>query len=551
MQEYKIRDEISKYIKDKIDTGINEYVNQYGEDTRYLLSYPLINIEIGLEKEGAESISNWSKRATAGFLIDKIYTKSKNNVFNTNIDNKQFKFYKDNLHDKLADIMQANRIYYEIKDMNSIAKSRIETIEDNKHKITTSLVSDKYKEEAFYFHGLADTNKFESEMDMIKNGIEKFEFKYFTSKEGMKKLNRLHIEIDKETLEYCNSLVNKDLHKLGKDTKSNVFRSLDDLGCVISFLYYLSFTRKKKIQLFNILRKEFNYSEYILCYTKEWLINKIVKEKGISENKVKRILEYLVNDGTQNLLEFPLFEQGEYIITIPSLIVINDWQFTIVNGHYYKDCKFSNELKTISSTIENNLDLKLKRTNNVIVCKSKYYEYRNIQNDIVKSDIDLGIYDIKRNKLLIIEAKWKKNHYHNEGDKKYIKIQDTLNKIFNEQISKHKELLTDRNRLIDLFDNNDQIKGIQEMPETLYIGVDKRNQLHINGKHMITEFMLQYFIAKYSDSNDLNLEKLFDELKTLKTKVEYIESGNYDTFNTDNGVEFIINENELRLHYEF
>lgn len=46
-----------------------------------------------------------------------------------------------------------------------------------------------------------------------------------------------------------------------------------------------------------------------------------------------------------NLLEFPLFEVEDSLVTIPSLILVNDWQFTIINGHYLKNIIISNREK--------------------------------------------------------------------------------------------------------------------------------------------------------------------------------------------------------------
>ena len=57
-------------------------------------------------------------------------------------------------------------------------------------------------------------------------------------------------------------------------------------------------------------------------------IKDIVDISGASEIKMKEIVEYLINDGRMNLLEFPLFEVEDKIITIPFAILVNDWQFT-------------------------------------------------------------------------------------------------------------------------------------------------------------------------------------------------------------------------------
>ena len=79
---------------------------------------------------------------------------------------------------------------------------------------------------------------------------------------------------------------------------------------------------------------------YLIDVDKVWLINKIAKVTSTPTEQVERIINYLINTGQEHILEFPLFEQEGHIITAPSLLVVNDWQFSIVNGHYYKDIAF-------------------------------------------------------------------------------------------------------------------------------------------------------------------------------------------------------------------
>ena len=303
----------------------------------------------------------------------------------------------------------------------------------------------------------------------------------------------------------------------------------------------------------NILGNKIELNDYLLYYDKEWIISKISNVQSIPSSRVTKIINYLINNGTKQILEYPLFELNNHIITIPSLIMVNDWQFSIVNGHHYNSSvDFKNKSKTISVSTEKKIINKLIDKENIVSCSGKYYEFLNDDGIKINSDIDLGIYDIKRNKLLIAECKWKENHYYdNVLDKNYIKIQDTLNKIFKEQISKHKEYLNSKENINFIFDNNETIKSIKENPEILYIGIDKRNQIHIEGKHMITEFMLAAFIDQYSNGNDLNLELLFREIETLETKVEYYSIDDKKVIKIDDDTEILIDKCELNLNYTF
>lgn len=553
MDDFKIRGKIKTYIKDRIHKGLSDYINKYENDSRYLLYYPLIDLEMGMREEAPESITNWNRRATVAFLIDNIYKDIKNVKGYDLIEEDGFKEYRDKLYNKLNQIMQDSRTLSEIDDGSSIAKSRIEKVSANRFKITTSLVTDKYNEEDFYFYGMDDEEVAKKDRELIKNEIAKFILKYSSSKENIRKLKRLHIDIDKEVLEYSKSQIDKDLLKLGEDLKSKVFKNINELSLVLSYLYYLAFINKFRVEILKILGKKIELKDYLLYYDKEWVISKISEVQDIPSNRVKKIINYLINNGTQQILEYPLFELNDHIITIPSLIMLNDWQFSIVNGHHYNSSvDFKNKSKTISVATEKKIINKLIDKENIVSCSGKYYEFLNDDGKKINSDIDLGIYDIKRNKLLIAECKWKENHYYdNVLDKKYIKIQDTLNKIFKEQISKHKEYLNSKKNIDFIFDNNETIKSIKENPEILYIGIDKRNQIHIEDKHMITEFMLASFIDTYSKGNDLNLELLFREIDSLQTKVEYFSIDDEKVIKIGDDTEILIDKCELNLNYTF
>ena len=553
MDDFKIREKAKVYIQDRIHEGLSDYINKYENDSRYLLYYPLIDLEIGMREEDPKSITNWNRRATVAFLIDNIYEDIKNVNGYDLIEENGFEEYRDKLYNKLNQIMQDSRTLSEIDDGNSIAKSKIEEVSANIFKVTTSLVIDKYKEESFYFYGMDDEEVSKKDRELIKNQIAKFIIKYSSSKENIRKLKRLHIDIDKEVLEYCKSQIDKDLLKLGEDLKSKVFKNINELSLVLSHLYYLAFINKFRVEILNILGNKIELNDYLLYYDKEWIISKISNVQSIPSSRVTKIINYLINNGTKQILEYPLFELNNHIITIPSLIMVNDWQFSIVNGHHYNSSvDFKNKSKTISVSTEKKIINKLIDKENIVSCSGKYYEFLNDDGIKINSDIDLGIYDIKRNKLLIAECKWKENHYYdNVLDKNYIKIQDTLNKIFKEQISKHKEYLNSKENINFIFDNNETIKSIKENPEILYIGIDKRNQIHIEGKHMITEFMLAAFIDQYSNGNDLNLELLFREIETLETKVEYYSIDDKKVIKIDDDTEILIDKCELNLNYTF
>ena len=222
------------------------------------------------------------------------------------------------------------------------------------------------------------------------------------------------------------------------------------------------------------------------------------------------------------MLEFPLFEVEESLVTIPSLILVNDWQFTIINGHYLKKIIITNRERTISTVTEGRIEKALLGVTNVAVAKTVPYSFKDEMGNKLDSDIDYAIYDFTHNKVLIIEAKWIDKHYKDEIDKIYRNIFQTLNSIYAKQIDKHKKFLQKQENIDFLFSNDKNYKKGLPMPEIYYLAVDKRNQMHIGERHMVSEYMLMYFIHKYVSENQIDLEAMWGEISGLQTKVEYI-----------------------------
>ena len=280
-----------------------------------------------------------------------------------------------------------------------------------------------------------------------------------------------------------------------------------------------------------------------MYFDKKDCIDDIVKISRLPEHKVVNVVNYLINDGKMNLLEFPLFEVEDSLVTIPSLILVNDWQFTIINGHYLKNIIISNREKTISTVTEERIEKALLGVTNVAVAKTVPYSFKDELGNELNSDIDYAIYDFTHNKILIIEAKWIDKHYKDEIDKIYEKIFQTLNSIYTKQIDKHKKFLQKQENIDFLFSNDKNYKKGLPTPEIYYLAVDKRNQMHIGERHMVSEYMLIYFIHKYVSDNQIDLESMWKEINGLQTKVEYIAVSN-DYYEISVGDEVVLVEQD-------
>ncbi|NBI06828.1 hypothetical protein [Senegalia massiliensis] len=552
MNEYELRGKLISHVENIIDEGFEDYIRKYGDNIRNLVIYPLLDLEMSYEESNPANINNYLKRYTISLLLHNAYDYIKDKKLNIEVNKGDYNNYRNKKYPILRSIMQDFRVLQEIKDGNSFAKSELKKESKNSYRLITSLVTNKYKEEVFYYHGFNAQEEFNKEQKMIIDGLEKYTLKYLPKKrKDLKKLDRLIIDIDEEMLEHCNSLVYKDIKKLGEKTKSKVINKIEDTKKVIGFLYYLSFIKRIRNMLYSSveMKKTITPEDYLMSYDKQWLINKIGKITMLSNHIITNHIEFLTFRGKGSIIEFPLINVKNKIVTIPSLLQLNDFHFNLANGHYRKKIDFIKRDNTVSKTVIDNMINKVKFYNNIVISKEKYYEFMYDKAKI-KSDIDIALYDVLHNKLLIIECKWKDNHYINEIDKNHVKIQSTVNKIFKKQISKHKKFLRERKNIYYIFDNNKRVREIKESPDILYIGVDKRNQLHLENMHMITIYMIQFFFDKYGDKDRgiLNLKDLFKEIRSLKTKVEYI------TTEIDKKIklgELTIISDDLDLEYKF
>ena len=139
-------------------------------------------------------------------------------------------------------------------------------------------------------------------------------------------------------------------------------------------------------------------------------------------------------------MEFPFILHNEKLIFVPSSWMLNDLQFCVVNGHFYKGERFRNRDKTISHSVVNSITRRVETFKNIVFGQEVYYEFQGDMGKI-NSDIDVALYDKLSNTFIIIESKWKENHYTTAGEENYKKIHQSLNEIYNEQISKHKDFI--------------------------------------------------------------------------------------------------------------
>lgn len=523
MDEIALLGGLHEVIDKEIDKQIKEWIDKH--NVNYYLLYPLAMIEIGAMEKRPEHIDNLFKRCIAAYIYEKINL-NKKELYLKKFYASGLKKYIKEYEKVLYPLYQNYRFSREINDINPVSKAKLECVGDHKYKLTTCLVTNKYREEDFYFYGEDDNEQRERELHQVLELHHKFYEKIIIQQRLPQELEE---NIDSDLYRECVRVVEKDICKWNSNVRSKVFDNPKQISKIIAYFYYYAMVRTMFVQIFypDKETKIENADQCIMRFEKEKCIEEISQISNMSSEKVKKIVEYFINTGLPNFLEFPLFELDNKLITIPSLILVNDWQFTIINGHYLKDITINNRKKTISETTENKLYNLLKNIKNVVVAKQVPYSFKDEEGKTNNSDVDFAVWDKKTNTVLVIEAKWIDRHYKDEIDKRYGEILRTFNSIYNNQISKHKKFLSRIENINYLFNySTDEVVQFETMPTIFYLAVDKRNQMHIEEKHMITEYMMMYFIKENIHDGELDILTFWNEISNLRTKFEYIQCSN-------------------------
>lgn len=556
MNEYQLRKSISNSINDIIYEKIKNYYEKYQNNIGFLLFYPLIRLEQTFRRNDPHFESVIPDRlATGWFIKELIKLNYKQNL--------QFKYNHNEYLEFESMFKDIYRMYSdyifttELLDSNSIAQYKI-VEENNKYRIISSLVSNKYREESAYYYGMFDTSKYTKEREIIKKPIEYIGRHFLPNLSGIKKLKKYVIDVvDLNLLELCEERVSIDIDKMGPKIKSKIIKNPEEVKKIVSFLYYIAALTNTQ-QLIYLYYGNDDYSSYYFPINENKLVKKMTQVTGLSNNSIKKYLDYMDFNSKHegSLIDFPLFKYKQQYIITPSSIMLNDWQFSLVNGHYNKGLDFKDRHKNISETVVLDIVNKGNGFQNTITCCGELCKYtlkdetgkiiRDEKGNPIGSDIDVGIYDIDSDTLLIIECKWKDNHYdlYNEN---YRKIHSTIYEIYDNQLSLHKRLLENKpDNIKYVFNNNPIVSKISVNTKIHYIAIDKRSQYHTDNKHMLSVYLLMTLMDKYSEDNKLYLDKMVKEINSLETRVEH--------FHIDDLKEFKFNDvnilsDDLYLNY--
>lgn len=422
---------------------------------------------------------------------------------------------------------------------NGASKVEIREEENGNLGFYFPVIKDEYSKEMIYYYGLDDVLASEEERRIFteceKHLLDKINFFALSQNPQLvvtdfNILRRMTSVIDFKYFELCKKRILVDLNKISsstlksryRDTDENVINSKEELASFLTLFYYLS--RIDSVKRMLTFTTNYGDGKYYCVYELPKLLA-LGNQVGLSNDAMKIYIKYFsVEPGIQggSFTEFPFIVCREKIIWIPSSIVLNDFQFSIVNGHYYKGVDFYEKDDTVSQSIVDYVVNHSKKFKNLLVKSNYLYHETGVKfkGKDLKSDIDVAIYDIKTEKLLILECKWKENVYSNHDD--YLQIEDAIRKVYSRQLEKHQYYLgLGKDKISPIFDNEIDFNKTSNL-DVLYLFVDKRIQFHdnIQNRHVVPIFLLAHLFEKYSTEDELDLNKLFEDIRKMESKVE-------------------------------
>ena len=554
-QEYEIRKQLSNFVENKINKQLDKYYLKYKDNKGFLLYYPLTFLENRFftvpfrfyEKYKEISHESWivnlilpsmykeiiPDRIAITWFIKQMMKRGynfKGRFYFDSEEYEEFLYQINSILSMYSDFKNSN----EIKLMRTIAKVQIEEVGRNTFQISKPTISDVYAKENIYYYGLDDEEKRKQEslkiLELDNYLLQKYNYfmdimscNYTTLRKKIKEIKDLKRNIDLEFYSLCIDRVSVDIDKIGCNFHSEIISNKTELKKIVGAFFYLCEVKLYFCNLLHFLNHEYLH-ELLIKVNINDLINNINYMTGISQKTIRNCINYFCldceRDGIFN--EFPLIKYNNTIVFIPTSFMMNDFQFSIVNGHYLKNIDIIKRDSTVSQSIVERIINKAQKYSNIVIANNRGYHVKEVlyEGKELQSEIDIALYDKLSNVLLVIECKWKENVYTLYED--YINIESAINKIFKNQLGKHKKFIEMADENINyLFDNSYDIIHREKISHVEYIFLDKRIQLHLQDKHTISEFILLHMFDEFSEKNILNLHSLIREIKMLKTDVDY------------------------------
>lgn len=546
-EEYQIRnmikDTIIKDTRARIDASFSIVKNKY----RHLIVYPLVVLEQKYKEMSMQSLElgfdamelfitlNPLRGATYWYIHEILKRVDIVQPLREYFDFSQEPFGVEYCREVLSlhqTFLRGNQIGLN----RSVSRVEFNEVEKNKFELLFPSISEEYNKELLYYYGLDDALENEKEQKTVAE-VDKYLFSIFHPDKLVKFPNRLFDylqridnmkkNVDMKLYRLCKNRVSIDVNKIANELHSKIISDNRELKTILALFYYLSRLCMHQFTLETIAPQYISEKRMNYCYYKIKELYCLSKQVGIQESTMQRYIDYFSIDANiekGGFAEFPLVVFENEVLWIPSSFILNDFQFSIVNGHYYKDINFPKHEETIAQSIVNYLVDSVGVYENIICGHNFLYAVPGMKfnGKDLQSDIDVALYDKESNVLLIIECKWKDNVYTYIDD--YLRIERAVNEVYKTQLNKHKYYLEQEpGRYNMIFDNQVNIEQDLDSMKILYLFVDKRVQFHDKkeGRHVVSTFMMAYLFKKFSNANILDLQGIYNEIKNQNSKVKY------------------------------
>ncbi|MBW7474315.1 hypothetical protein K0T92_06130 [Paenibacillus oenotherae] len=526
-KEYDFRQKLISDIEGRIQSFISSYCLKYKSNIGFMLVYPLIRLEERCFELNQGGNLSWieDERYAISWFIRQIakFSVSQNQSYEFN--NTEYQLFK-NVYPQIKDIWDDYQYIIRLNDMNSYGKYDIDMNSDVIQIIRPAIMHTMI-DSAIYGNGLHDRE------GMAKDKIAAEKVSRYLQTRDLQQLRKIALGKDKDFIELCITRVDKDFSKMGGNITSAYIENLSNLRRFIGFLYSIC-----QFQLFSKFNRipgiGIKKDSLVFSYTQSEFIEITYKAIRIPIEQLKLFIEYFTfptdNEGT--LQEFPLILHNEKIYFIPSSFLLNDWHFNIPNGHYYKKIEITNRNNTIAHTIVQWVADRAEKFPNIVISMEKDYQKVAHQQSLDGSEIDLALYDLDKNVLLIIECKWQENVYN--PTENYLNIQRIFNKVFKKQLPTHEKFLRRKENIDYIFDYDQRVVEKSNNVDIHYIMLDKRVQYHHGNKHLVTVYMMLLLINIYAqDDGILRLDELISKVESFETEVDYELLGSCTEFILD------------------
>ncbi|MFD2611405.1 hypothetical protein [Paenibacillus gansuensis] len=512
-EEYEFRQKLIGELNERINSFVSSYFQKYNNNLGYILVYPLLRLEercIELQNEGNISWIEEERYAMSWFVREMNKQGSCNATYI--FDKDEYTNFK-NLYPQIKAVWDDYEYKLKLNDMNSYGQYKVEII-DSKVRVIKPSIMNSMLEASIYYRGIYDEERMRREYEASQRVI-----KYLATR-NHKQLQRIERCGDRDYLELCISRVDRDFEKLGGNIISESIEQMTNLRKFVGFFYGLS-QYKIFCKLAGIPGYTNIQDSLVFSYNKDLLFEMVYRALRIPREQLRNYFQYFSfpTEGEGTFQEFPLIFHREEIYFVPSSFILNDWHFNIPNGHYYKDIEIKNRTNTIAHSIVSWVADKARKHSNIVVEMEKDYQKLAHQQGIKGSEIDLALYDIDKNILLIIECKWQENVYNPTED--HLNTQRIFNKVYRNQLPVHEQFLSNKNNIEYIFDNDERIKELSDSVSIYYLMMDKRVQLHLGDKHLVTVYMMLQLINLFSHGGKLHLDELISKIQSFKTEIDY------------------------------